>query len=66
MEKYKKLIRNSGILLLGNFGSKVLIFLLVPLYTYSLTIEQYGQADIITTSVSLIVPLITFSISEAS
>lgn len=39
---YKKLVYNTAIFAVGNFGSKILIFLIVPLYTYVLTTAEYG------------------------
>lgn len=66
MNKYEKLIKNSGIFLIANFGSKILSFLLVSLYTHSLTSAEYGVADIVVTTVSFLVPLFTLSISEAA
>lgn len=46
MNKYKKLLSNSLIFTLGNLGSKLLVFILVPLYTYALTPKEYGFADL--------------------
>lgn len=66
MNKYVKLIKNSGIFFIGNFGSKLLSFLLVPYYTHVLSTEEYGTADIIQTTVIMLMPLLTFSIAEAS
>lgn len=42
---YKKLVYNTAIFAIGNFGSKVLTFLIVPLYTYVLTTAEYGVID---------------------
>ena len=39
---YKKLVYNTAIFAVGNFGSKILTFLIVPLYTYVLTTAEYG------------------------
>ena len=49
----------------GNFGSKIITLLLVPLYTNVLTTGEYGTADIINTTVSLAVPIFTLSINDA-
>lgn len=65
MGKYKKLIENSGIFFIANFGSKVITFLLVRFYTEYLTTSEYGVADVITTTVSLAIPIITLCITEA-
>lgn len=63
--KTKKLLKNTGILAVGNFGSKILVFLLVPLYTAVLSTEEYGSYDIIYSSVSLLIPLLTLNISDS-
>lgn len=63
--KVKKLINNSIIFAIGNFGSKVLSFIMIPLYTYSMTTTEYGQVDLLMTTVSLLLPVVTLSIYEA-
>lgn len=65
MNKYIKLIRNIGIFTIGNLGSKFLTFLIVPLYTYVLTTEEYGLVDTTITLVSLFLPFFTCAIYEA-
>ena len=42
---YKYLFKNIGLLTISNFTSKILTFLLVPLYTNVLTTEEYGTYD---------------------
>lgn len=59
------LIKNTGILAIGSFSSKILVFLLVPLYTAVLTTEEYGSYDIIYSTVSLLAPLLTLNIADA-
>ena len=65
MNKYKRLINNSIIFAIGNLGSKLIGLLLVPLYTYYLSKEEFGTADLITTSVMMLLPLISLSLFEA-
>lgn len=65
MNKYKKLLYNSGIFAIGNFGSKLITFLLVPLYTYTLTKIEYGKSDYYLTLVQLFLPIASLSISQA-
>lgn len=64
-EKNKKLIKNVGIFTIGSFGSKILSFLLVPLYTAVLSTQNYGTADLISTTASLLIPILTLSIQDA-
>ena len=65
MNKYKKLGKDFILLLIGNFSSKLLVFLMVPFYTSCLSTEQYGTADLITTTVTLLCPVLTLTINEA-
>ena len=62
--KYKSLLSDVGIFAIGNLGSKILNFLFVSLYTACLTTEEYGSANLVVTSVSLIFPVLTMAISE--
>lgn len=61
----KYLIKNMGILTISNFASKILIFLLVPLYTSILSTEEYGTYDFIVTTISLLYPILTVNIVDA-
>lgn len=54
-KKYSYLAQNTLLLTLSSFGSKFLAFFLVPLYTNVLTTSDYGIADIVTTSVTLLI-----------
>lgn len=65
MQRGKKLGKNIGIMAIGTFGSRILTFFLVPLYTSCLTTAEYGIADLITTTISLLYPLFTVTIGEA-
>lgn len=63
--KYKKLVKNSVVFFIGNLGSKVITFLIVPFYTYYLTTAEYGTADLVTTTVNLLVPFAMVGMNEA-
>ncbi len=65
MDKYKKLLSNTAILGVGTFGSKLLVFLLLPLYTACLTTAEYSSADIISQSANLLMPLMALGICDA-
>ncbi len=62
---YKTLIGNSIIFAIGNIGSKLITFLMLPLYTYTLTKNEYGVTDIAQTTVSFLLPVVYLSISDA-
>lgn len=63
--KYRKLGKNILFLTVGNFTSRVLSFLLVPVYTAILSTEEYGVADLFTTTANLILPIFTLLIYES-
>ena len=65
MSKYKRLLSNTVILGAGTFASKVLVFLLMPLYTSILSTAEYGVADIITQTANLLMPLAAVGICDA-
>ncbi|WP_367333045.1 lipopolysaccharide biosynthesis protein [Limosilactobacillus sp.] len=65
MGKYKYLLKNIGLLTIGNFATKLLSFFLVPLYTNVLTTAQYGTYDLLNTTIGILVPLLTLNIMEA-
>lgn len=66
MEKrYQKLIKNTAIFTVGSFGSRVLSFLIVPLYTFVLTTAEYGKIDLFSTAISLMLPFTTLLMQEA-
>ena len=60
-----KLIKNTLIYSIGSFGSKILSFLLLPLFSLYLTTVEMGQYDLILTFVLLVTPLITLQLSDA-
>lgn len=63
--KYTKLVKNTALFAIGNFSTKILTFLIVPLYTYVLTTEEYGRIDLFTTTISFLVPIVTLQVQEA-
>lgn len=64
-EKYKYLTKNTLIFAISSFGTKFLSFLLVPLYTNVLSTTEYGIADIITTTATLMIYIFTINISDS-
>lgn len=65
-DKLKELKYNTIIIAIANIGSNAISFILAPLYSYFLTVEQYGEMDLITTTASLLLPFVCFDIYEAS
>ena len=63
--KYKTLLKNSSILGLGEVLSKLLVFLLLPLYSSVLTTGEYGIATLVADSSNLLFPVVTLGVSQA-
>lgn len=66
MIKQNGLFKETLIYTIGSFGSKVLSFLLIPLYSFFLTKKDLGEYDLFITTVTLFVPLISLQISDAA
>lgn len=64
-QRIKYLLKNIGLLITSNFASKILVFLLVPLYTSVLSTSEYGVYDLIISIVYLIYPIFTLNIIDA-
>ena len=63
--KYSYLSKNVLLFTISGFVPKILSFLLVPIYTSRLTATEYGVSDLITTTVSLLIPIFTLDIQDA-
>ena len=59
MQKKKELVKNTLIIFLGKVSTQFISFFLLPLYTRFLSTSAYGAVDLITTYVSLFVPVIS-------
>lgn len=65
-QKNKALLAGTIIYAIGNFGTKFLSFLIVPLYTYYIAPAEMGDYDLLCTTINLLTPLITMQISDAA
>ncbi|MCS4586081.1 oligosaccharide flippase family protein [Clostridium perfringens] len=63
--KKKRLIRNTGIIAIGNLSTKLVSFLLLPLYTSVLTTSEYGIVDYIFSISTFCVPFVTLLMEES-
>lgn len=61
----KALFKNTGIIAIGQISTKVISFLLLPLYTALLTQEDYGIVDLLTTYSGLILVIIGLQMNQA-
>ena len=59
------LIKNTVIFTIGNLGTRLISFFLVPLYTYQLTTSQFGVVDLINTIGTMIGPILILNINES-
>lgn len=64
MGRYRRLLSNTAILGAGTFASKLLVFLLMPLYTSILSAAEFGEADIISQTANLLIPLAALGICD--
>lgn len=63
--RYKELLKDTFLIALGNIGSKMIVFFLVPLYTYCLTPDEYGISDLVFTISQLAIPFFSLVIFDA-
>lgn len=61
---YKKLGTNIFMFAISSFGTKIIGFLLVPLYTNYLSTAEYGTADMLSTILSILVPVFSIDIAD--
>lgn len=62
--RFKYLLKNTGLLFVGSFSSKVLVFLLVPLYTSVLSTEEYGSYDLLHTTMQMLLPILSLNVID--
>lgn len=65
-KEYKELRKNTLIIAIANLGSKIISFILAPLYSYYMSVSQYGTMDIITSTVTLVAPFVILDVYEAT
>ena len=62
MNKKRTLVKNTLIIFMGKVCTQLISFFLLPLYTSYLITSEYGIVDLITTYVTLLVPIITLEL----
>lgn len=65
MSEKGRLVKNTGLIAIGNFGAKMISFLLLPLYTSILSTNEYGTYDYIVAISAFLLPIATTSMHEA-
>ena len=62
---YMKLLSNTIVFAIGSFSSKVLVLLLIPIYTNYLTTSELGTTDVLTQIANWLMPIVSLTIAEA-
>ena len=52
MGKYKRLVKNTAFVFIGNIGPRLISFVLMPFYTFWLSESDFGIQDIISVYVN--------------
>lgn len=66
MEREKQLVSHTILYAIANFGSSIISFLMLPIYTRYFSPSDFGTWDVVTTTVTLLVPFITFELTAAT
>ena len=64
-EKKRYFFKNLGMFGLATLIPKILTFLMLPLYTACLSREEYGMADLLNNTYSLLAPFLTIQVQDA-
>ena len=65
MSEANRLIKNTGVIAIGGLATKLVQFLLLPLYTTVLSTTEYGTVDYINTIALFLVPTVSVLMDEA-
>lgn len=61
----KTLLKNTGIIAIGTISTKMINFLLLPMYTALISTEDYGTIDLLSTYVTLLMAVASLQIYQA-
>jgi len=64
MNRNKELEKNIIIFGIGTIGSKLVQFLLIPLYTLYLSTSDYSTSDLVSSTVTMIIPFFTLGLGH--
>lgn len=65
MNENKRLIKNTGIIAIGNISTKLISFFLLPLYTALLSTSEYGTFDYILSISIFCIPFVSVLMDES-
>ena len=63
--KVKTLLKDTAIFALGSVGSKFIMFFLVPFYSFYLSTEEWGVADLVFSAAQVVIPIVSIVIFDA-
>lgn len=61
---YKYLINNVLLFAISSFSTKIMSYIILPLYTSTVTETEYGIIDLVTVLINLLVPVLSICISD--
>ena len=64
--RVRKLAKDVGVYALGNIGSKLITFMMIPLYTYFINAADFGYYDLCLNVIFLMVPFATLQLKDGS
>ncbi len=64
--QYRELVINILLFAVNAIATKLVTFVLVPLYTYYMSAGEYGLTDMSLTVINLLTPLVTLDVAEAA
>ena len=65
MNENKRLLKNTGIIAIGNISTKLISFFLLPIYTALLSTSEYGIYDYILSIATFCVPFVSLLMDES-
>lgn len=65
MSEGKRLLKNTGIIAIGNISTRLVSFLLLPLYTSILSTSEYGIVDYVVSISTFCVPFVSMLMDES-
>lgn len=64
MSREGKLLRNTTIIAIGKICTQMITFFLLPLYTGILSTGDYGTVDLLSTLISLLLPIVILQVDQ--
>ena len=65
MSHKSKLLKNTIIIAIGKLGTPIISYLLLPLFTTRMAVEEYGRYDLLCTLSLFICPVVTLLMEES-